>query len=122
MRFRKLILASSIAVAPVVLFAQGTPAPASQSAGTAQPSNAGQSQGGLDPSTIGKPLADSWPTYSGDYTGKRHSTLTQIDRSNVGNLGLTWVSRIVPGVPAAAPGRFGGFGGAPEVPTTVSYP
>jgi len=29
-----------------------------------------QTQGGLDPATLLKPLSDSWPTYSGDYTGR----------------------------------------------------
>ncbi|RXH56120.1 PQQ-binding-like beta-propeller repeat protein [Granulicella sibirica] len=33
---------------------------------------------------------DSWPGYHGDYTGQRHSKLTQIDRDNVGHLGLAW--------------------------------
>ena len=27
--------------------------------------------GGLDPAELLKPLSDSWPTYSGDYTGRR---------------------------------------------------
>ena len=36
---------------------------------------AGQAQGGLDPASIRKPLADTWPTYSGDYTGRRYSAL-----------------------------------------------
>ena len=35
-----------------------------------------------------KPLADSWPTYSGDYSGKRYSALTQLNQSNVKNLTL----------------------------------
>jgi hypothetical protein len=33
---------------------------------------------GLDPAALLKPLADSWPSYSGDYTGRRYSALTQI--------------------------------------------
>ena len=33
---------------------------------------------GLDPSALLKPGADSWPTYHGDYSGQRHSRLTQI--------------------------------------------
>ncbi|MBN9616072.1 MAG: acido-empty-quinoprotein group A, partial [Acidobacteriales bacterium] len=37
-----------------------------------------------------KPTADSWPTYHGDYTGRRHSSLTQITKENVQNLGLAW--------------------------------
>jgi MFS family permease len=40
----------------------------------------------LDPAQILKPLADSWPTYSGDYSGKRYSTLAQLNQSNVKNL------------------------------------
>jgi alcohol dehydrogenase (cytochrome c) len=72
------------------------------------------------PASAFRPLADEWLTYSGDYTGRRYSTLTQIDKSNVGQLGLRWVTRIAPGVPAPA-GRFGGFGNAgPEMPRTIS--
>ena len=40
-------------------------------------------QSGLDPASIIKPLGESWPTYSGDYTGRRYSSLTQINQSNV---------------------------------------
>src|SRR5690606_33372468 len=32
-----------------------------------------------------------WLTYSGSYYGTRHSTLDQIDRSNVETLGLAWL-------------------------------
>lgn len=36
------------------------------------------------------PPADSWPNYHGDYSGRRHSSLTQITRKNVPNLSLAW--------------------------------
>src|SRR5690348_5348993 len=36
------------------------------------------------------PPADSWPTYNGDYTAKRYSTLDQINKSNVATLTLAW--------------------------------
>jgi alcohol dehydrogenase (cytochrome c) len=48
---------------------------------------------GLDPATLRRPLADSWPSYSGDLTGRRYSTLKQINKSNVRNLSLSWVAR-----------------------------
>jgi alcohol dehydrogenase (cytochrome c) len=100
MTFRKLMLTAAIAIAPALLLGQEQ----TQS----QPSN----QGGLDPATIGKPLADSWPSYSGDYTGRRYSTLTQVTQTTVKNLSLAWVGR-VSGPPSAAGGGggFGGFGG-----------
>src|SRR5262245_31171737 len=44
----------------------------------------------VDPSALLKPARDSWPTYHGDYTGKRHSTLTQITPANVHQLTLAW--------------------------------
>src|SRR5450432_371340 len=45
----------------------------------------------LDPSVLKKPNAiDAWPTYNGDYSGKRYSTLDQVNRSNVGTLTLAW--------------------------------
>jgi alcohol dehydrogenase (cytochrome c) len=36
------------------------------------------------------PPPDSWPTYHGDYSGRRHSSLTGITPANVGKLGLAW--------------------------------
>src|SRR4051794_4476851 len=44
----------------------------------------------LDPAALLKPSADSWPTYHGDYSGQRHSRLTQITPDNVGQLTLAW--------------------------------
>lgn len=33
---------------------------------------------------------DAWPTYNGDYSGKRFSTLRQINKSNVSQLTMVW--------------------------------
>jgi len=57
-------------------------------------SAAAQAGGGLDPAVLLKPLGDTWPTYSGDYTGRRYSSLTQINRNTVKNLTLSWVARL----------------------------
>ena len=46
---------------------------------------------GLDPGKLHKPAVDTWPTYNGDYSGKRFSTLSKINASNVADLGLAWV-------------------------------
>ncbi len=40
--------------------------------------------------TLLHPPADSWPGYHGDYSGRRHSALTQITPQNVKNLSLAW--------------------------------
>jgi len=45
---------------------------------------------GLDPATLLKPPTDTWPTYNGDYTGRRYSPLAQINASNVKSLTLAW--------------------------------
>jgi alcohol dehydrogenase (cytochrome c) len=66
---------------------------------------------GLDPSTLLKPLADTWPTYSGDYTGRRYSALTQINQATVKNLGLAWISRGF--VQGSGPTGRANAGGAP---------
>ena len=47
---------------------------------------------GLNPADILKPLGESWPTYSGDYSGRRYSSLTQVNQSNVKNLTLAWTA------------------------------
>src|SRR5919204_798722 len=44
----------------------------------------------LDPATLLNPPADSWPTYHGDYSGRRHSALTAITPDNVTRLTLGW--------------------------------
>ena len=49
-----------------------------------------QAPRGLDPAMLLKPPADSWPTYHGDYTGRRHSRLTQITPDNVHQLTVAW--------------------------------
>jgi alcohol dehydrogenase (cytochrome c) len=49
-----------------------------------------QSPRGLDADTLLDPPVDSWPTYHGDYTGQRHSALSQIGPGNVHTLGLAW--------------------------------
>jgi alcohol dehydrogenase (cytochrome c) len=74
------------------------------------PASNGPRAGGLDPARILEPLKDSWLTYSGDYSGKRYSALTQINQSNVKTLTLAWASRVTAGM--GAPGGGGRFGPA----------
>src|SRR6266511_5621704 len=56
-----------------------------------------QSDRGLDPGLLLKPLADSWPSYSGDYTGRRYSALTQVNQSNVKHLTLAFAAKVTAG-------------------------
>ena len=49
---------------------------------------------GLDPAALLKPPTDTWPTYNGDYTGRRYSTLSQINQSNVHQLTPAWVMQV----------------------------
>src|SRR5580700_4803224 len=67
----------------------------------------------LDPATILKPLGDSWPTYNGDYSGKRYSALTQLNQSNVTHLTLAWSTRVTAGT--GGTGGRGGRGGGPVI-------
>ncbi len=83
MTVKKFILAASLVVAPVLL--------------------TGQTQSGLDPAALLKPLGASWPTFSGDYTGRRHSALTQLNQTNVKNLTLAWTTRVVTGARGGVP-------------------
>jgi alcohol dehydrogenase (cytochrome c) len=67
-----------------------------------------QTRGGLvDPASLLKPLADSWATYSGDYTGRRYSALKQVDRNTVKNLTLGWIGRPNPATDGAIIGGEG---------------
>jgi alcohol dehydrogenase (cytochrome c) len=45
---------------------------------------------GTTPDMLLKPPKDSWPAYHGDYSGRRHSALTQVTPQNVGGLTLSW--------------------------------
>jgi alcohol dehydrogenase (cytochrome c) len=45
---------------------------------------------GLNPAWLLNPPPDSWPSYHGDYSGRRHSALVQITPQNVDELGLAW--------------------------------
>ena len=41
-----------------------------------------------------KQPTDTWPTYNGDYSGRRFSPLTQIQASNVRSLAIAWMYRV----------------------------
>ena len=71
---------------PLGAAAQTAPAAVPQAA----PASSSASTPGLDPATLLKPPADSWPTYHGDYTGQRHSKLTQITPDNAYQMTLAW--------------------------------
>ncbi len=51
-------------------------------------------QGRLDPAKLQQPPTDSWPTYHGDYSGRRFSPLTKINTGNINSLSLAWVYRV----------------------------
>src|SRR5262249_43522402 len=48
---------------------------------------------GLDPQVLLKPGSDSWPTYNGDYSGRRFSSLSQINQVNIKSLAVSWIYR-----------------------------
>ncbi len=48
---------------------------------------------GLDATALLKPATDTWPTYNGDYSGARYSTLDQISAKNIDSLTLAWAFR-----------------------------
>ena len=60
---------------------------------------------GLEPSELLKPLGEQWTSYSGDYSGRRYSSLSQINQTNVKSLTLAWAARLTagPGGTAAGP-------------------
>ena len=72
-----LTLAVLVAVGIVALSAQQTPQSSSQNV-TSDVLRA-------------QPVGENWPSYNGDYTGRRFSSLREINRSNVGQLRAAWV-------------------------------
>src|SRR2546425_9510979 len=71
---------------------------------------------GLDPALLTKPATDAWPTYAGDYSQRRYSTLRQIDQTTVRHLTLAWVRRLT----AGPGGSEGGWFGPPPGPPAIS--
>lgn len=67
----------------------------------------------LDPALLLKAPSEAWPTYNGDYSGRRFSPLSQVNQSTVKNLSLAWIYRANTG---ESPGAIiGGEAPAPEV-------
>ncbi len=55
------------------------------------------------------PVGPNWTSYNGDYTGRRYSSLSQINTANVGNLKAEWVfharnSNLLEGTPVVVNG------------------
>ena len=48
----------------------------------------------LDPAKLITPPTDSWPSFNGDYSGRRFSPLTKVNAGNVSALSLAWVYRM----------------------------
>jgi alcohol dehydrogenase (cytochrome c) len=85
-------------VAPALLFGQGR---------------------GVSPADLLKPLKDDWPTYNGDYTGRRFSALDLVNKSNVRHLSLAWMARLTSGSGNPGGAGRGGRGGGPTAPVIV---
>jgi alcohol dehydrogenase (cytochrome c) len=99
------LLSSALAlVVPIVVVAAQT---------TSHPSTGG----GLEPAALKQPLGASWTSYSGDYSGRRFSGLSQINKRTVRTLGLAWTSRL-----SGGPGTTGAPlppAGAPPAPRST---
>src|SRR5215831_12875750 len=52
-------------------------------------------QANLDPAKLLQPPTSDWPTYNGDYSGRRYSPLKRINQSNLNTLSLAWVHRAI---------------------------
>ncbi|MBV9266404.1 MAG: acido-empty-quinoprotein group A [Acidobacteriaceae bacterium] len=48
---------------------------------------------GIDPHALLDPLSKEWPTFNGDYSGRRYSSLSQINQTNVTKLTVAWVAQ-----------------------------
>src|SRR5882724_10276716 len=65
---------------------------------------------------LGQGLAtNAWPTFAGDYSQRRYSTLRQIDQANVRHLTLAWVRRLTAGPDAGEGSWFGPPPGPPAI-------
>ena len=71
MKYRPILCLASLLLLPLCAFAQT-----------------------LDPEAFHRPATDTWPTYNGDYSGRRYSTLSQMNASTVHTLGLVWTHHV----------------------------
>src|SRR6266480_3062500 len=92
MRLRLIVFSTCLAALPIVVCGQG-----------------------LNSATLLKQPTDAWPTYNGDYSGRRFSPLTQINASNVQTLSLAWAARFTAG---GGRGGAGSAGGAISIKST----
>lgn len=133
---KRLLLLASLLGTPAFLLAQGPVPPVTVDTSQilrpghpdwrgqtiqSSPASASAATSGLDPASIMKPLADEWPSYSGDLTGKRFSALKLVNKNTVKSLSLKWVTPLTTGCgPTGAPpvqaGGFGGRGGGVAAP------
>ncbi len=74
---------------------------------------------GVTPADLLKPLKESWPTYNGDYTGRRYSALTQVNRSTVKQLTLAWSSQVSEGADNPPPASEDRRGASRETPALI---
>jgi alcohol dehydrogenase (cytochrome c) len=58
--------------------------------GAAAHAQTGTGAAAFDAAQLLDPTKDSWPTYHGDYSGQRHSSLVEITPDNVHGLALAW--------------------------------
>ncbi len=72
---------------------------------------------GLDPSVLSHPPVDAWPTYNGEYSGRRFSTLNKINDQNVKALSLAWMYQL----PRSGDAPGGRLAGTPLVVNGVMY-
>ena len=91
MRFATLVCASILLV-PALLASQGQ---------------------GVAPADLKKPLGESWTTHNGDYSGRRYSSLKDINRDTVKHLSLAWIANLPAGMGGG--GRGGGAGAGVQV-------
>ena len=98
MKSHLLLLSGAVLASGVIVWAQAPPAAPGV---------------GVPPAALRVPLSDSWPTYSGDYTGRRYSALAQLNKTTVKNLTLEWVTELATtriARPGGMPVHVGGHG------------
>jgi alcohol dehydrogenase (cytochrome c) len=64
----------------------------------------------LDHKFLLQPPTEIWPTYNGDYSGRRYSPLTQINQNSIGSLAISWMYRVNVGAQRGV--------GAPQIKST----
>ena len=103
MNFKKIRSSSRVALCSRAWFCWYCRQSEEPGTGTRNPEPGTANRSVVDPAITREAAGRQWPTFAGDYTSRRYSTLKQVNTSNVKNLTLAWMTRVLTGPRGGVP-------------------